>query len=284
MILVPVVILGAARSGTNMLRDALVTLPAFGTWPCDELPFLWRYGNRDRPDDEFERDDATARTARYIRREFTRLARRRGVRYVVEKTCANTLRAGFVDAVLPEARFVVLVRDGRDVTVSAAKRWTAPFDVRYAARKARYVPRRDLTPYLWRAVRNRLHQRRDPDRRLGTWGPRCAGLDAEGGLDERCARQWRRCVERTESGLAEVDPARVLRLRYEHLVADPAAELTAVARWLRAPVAPQRCAAAGAAVSDRSVGRWRSCLDDAALHRLEPILRPPLEDLGYRWS
>lgn len=284
MILVPVVILGAARSGTNMLRDALVDLPSFGTWPCDELPYVWRYGNRDRPTDEFERSDATPPVRRYIRREFARLARRQRVRYVVEKTCANTLRSGFVDAVLPEARFVVLVRDGRDVTLSAAKRWTAPLDVRYAARKARYIPGRDLAPYLWRAVRNRLHQRLDPDRRLSAWGPRIDGLPATAPLDERCARQWRRCVERTARGLAGVDQRRVLRVEYERLVADPPGEFTAIVRWLRAPVDERDCFAAAGPIRGNSVGRWRSELDADALCRLEPILRPSLEELGYRWS
>lgn len=284
MILVPVVILGAARSGTNALRDALAALPSFGTWPCDELPYVWRYGNRQRPTDEFERADATPAARRYIRREFTRLARRSGSRYVVEKTCANTLRAGFVDAVLPEARFVVLVRDGRDVTVSAAERWTAPLDLRYAARKAAYVPGRDLAPYLWAALRNRVHQRADPDRRLGAWGPRVAGAPHAAGLHERCAHQWRRCAERTESELAGIDPSRVRRVRYERLVAEPRRELGELAAWLGAPAREQDCAAAAAAIRDRSVGRWRSALDPAALARLEPILRPALERLGYRWS
>lgn len=33
----PVVIIGAGRSGTNALRDALTALPEFETWPCDEI-------------------------------------------------------------------------------------------------------------------------------------------------------------------------------------------------------------------------------------------------------
>ena len=41
----PVVIIGAARSGTNMLRDVLVKLPGVGTWPCDEINYIWRHGN-----------------------------------------------------------------------------------------------------------------------------------------------------------------------------------------------------------------------------------------------
>ena len=38
---------------------------------------------------------------------------------MVEKTCANTLRLPFVDKVLPEARYLHIVRDGVDVVASA---------------------------------------------------------------------------------------------------------------------------------------------------------------------
>ena len=33
----PVVIIGAPRSGTNMLRDVLVGVGGYATWPCDEI-------------------------------------------------------------------------------------------------------------------------------------------------------------------------------------------------------------------------------------------------------
>ena len=49
----PLVIIGAGRSGTNMLRDVLCRMPGLGTWPCDEINYIWRHGNRAHPDDEF---------------------------------------------------------------------------------------------------------------------------------------------------------------------------------------------------------------------------------------
>ena len=39
----PVIIIGAGRSGTNMLRDLLAQLPQFSTWPCDEINYIWRH-------------------------------------------------------------------------------------------------------------------------------------------------------------------------------------------------------------------------------------------------
>ena len=54
-----IIIVGAARSGTNMLRDILCFFNGVETWPCDEINYIWRYGNASFPTDGFSRDMAT---------------------------------------------------------------------------------------------------------------------------------------------------------------------------------------------------------------------------------
>ena len=49
----PIIIIGAPRSGTNMLRDVLCNLDGVGSWPCDEINYIWRHGNVKNPSDEF---------------------------------------------------------------------------------------------------------------------------------------------------------------------------------------------------------------------------------------
>ena len=132
----PIIIIGAARSGTNMLRDCLTHFEGIGTWPCDEINLVWCHGNRDFASDEFGVAQANATARRYIRGAFARLARRRHLAFVVEKTCANSVRVPFVDEILPEARYIYIVRDGRDATASAMKRWVAQVDLLYLLRKA----------------------------------------------------------------------------------------------------------------------------------------------------
>lgn len=90
-----VVIVGAPRSGTNMLRDVLTSIPGATTWPCDEINLIWRHGNRDVPSDELAPEMARPEVTSYIRRRFDRI-RRTDAPCVVEKTCANALRMGFV--------------------------------------------------------------------------------------------------------------------------------------------------------------------------------------------
>lgn len=257
----PVVIVGAARSGTNMLRDALTSLPGIATWPCDEIPFVWRHGNRAHRDDEFPPSFATESVRRFVRRAFARQGR--GADLLVEKTCANSLRLGFVDAVLPEARYLVIERDGLDAVASAMKRWRADFDLGYSLAKSRFVPLTDLPWYGARFLANRLRRLSSRDRRLAVWGPVFAGmhdLPRDIPLADLAARQWHRCVQRTREDLAGIDPARVLRLRYEEFVAEPAAQLTAAAEFVGANFPAETVAAAVAGVRTTSVGKGRRSL------------------------
>jgi len=261
----PVVIIGAARSGTNLLRDTLAKMPGYVTWPCDELPSTWRHDNLNHPDDEFPPELARPAVRRYVRRVFSRLARRSGAGNVIEKTCANTLRVPFVDAILPEAVYLHLVRDGRDVTTSAMQRWTSKVDLPYMLKKARYMPPGDIPHYLLRFVRNRLGQRRSEEGRLSMWGPRFAGMEfyRDRPLAELCARQWQHSVDKARQDLAALPEARHLELRYEDFTAKPAVAMEAIGKFLDESWSEADIAAAVADVRISSVGNWRRKLSVA---------------------
>lgn len=280
----PVIIIGAARSGTNMLRDCLTALPGVGTWPCDEINYIWRHGNKRYPTDEFSPDRATGPVKRYIRRAFDRVAEKQRLEYVVEKTCANSLRVGFVDRVVPEAKFIFLVRDGRDVVASAMKRWTAPLDPGYLLRKARYVPPADLPFYAWRYLCNRAFRLVSRERRLAFWGPKFEGmrrlLDGAG-LTEVCAAQWARCVRKASQSLDRIEPGRVCRVRYEDYVHRPRERFRRICDFLDIEAADDRIDQAVRHVSPHRAGLWPSTLSAADRRRIAPILRPALSQLGY---
>ena len=167
----PIIIIGAGRSGTNMLRDILTKIQEFGTWPCDEINYIWRRGNVRYPSDEFDVEQATEPIKKFIRRAFNRIAQKRGLKYVVEKTCANSLRVSFVERVFPEAKFIFIVRDGRDVVESALKRWVAPLDIPYIIKKARYIPLTDIPYYSIRYLWHRIYRVFSKINRVSFWGP-----------------------------------------------------------------------------------------------------------------
>lgn len=282
----PVIIIGAPRSGTNILRDVLVSVPGYATWPCDEINLVWRHGNRSFRSDEFTAEMATPKVAEFVGRHFDRIGKRYGGATVVEKTCASSLRVGFVDRVVPDARFLFIHRDGMDVAASAMQRWHAPFDWDYTKAKLPYVPPSDLGYYGIRFVSNRLKARGHDaagDKQVGSWwGPKLDGqaeLQQRHTLDELCALQWQRCVENSERDLASIDPTRVHRIAYEEFVKTPSDHLTEVLDFLGAPreVDPSWVAS----VSMGSVGKGRASLGEAAVERLTGLVRPSLERYGY---
>ena len=274
----PLVIIGAGRSGTNALRDALTRLPGFATWPCDEINPIWRHGNLDWPNDEIPPERATPAVRKSIRAAFGRIWRQQQrPNFVVEKTCANSLRVPFVDAVLPEARYIHIVRNGFDIVASAQKRWRGELEVPglpYYLAKARYAPLSDLPRYALSALRNRVAVKLGRQEHFDSWGPRFAGLDSLSGapLDEIVARQWAACVNSSNAAFAQIDPSRVFEIRYEDFTGDAAGALRAIADWLGAPYDEAGLVAAASTVRATSVGKGR-----AAAATMPPAVRAALE-------
>lgn len=279
----PVIVIGAGRSGTNLLRDIICSLDGYSTWPCDEINYIWRHGNRNAPTDELAPADARPDVMRYVRSAFNKQQRRSGGAIVVEKTCANAVRVGFVDKIFPECRYVYIVRDGRDVVASAMERWTASLDPMYLARKARFVPPIDLPYYGLRYVRSRMVRFGSKEWQLSAWGPRFAGMNElvrTRSLAEVCAHQWMRCVEAAETQLGMyVEPSRVHRVHYEEIVAAPGRETERLASFLARPRPDQNRLPR---IKASSAGRWRTSLSDQDRRVLGSLLGEALAARGYK--
>jgi hypothetical protein len=107
------------------------------------------------------------------------------------------------------------------------------------------------------------------------------------------ARRW---LEDVRTGLAWRGDPRYTEVRYESLVADPAAALAMICRGIGASVDSDWLASVGrrddedaqarrpdyeGAVSGASVGRWRSDLSVAEQQEVERLCGPQLRELGY---
>lgn len=129
---------------------------------------------------------------------FRLLEAERGDRPVlVEKLPINNFRLGFLVALYPRARLINIVRHGVEV--------------------ARSIERRAETG-KWYGTADRKWDLLVEHARAHGYGP----------LVERCATpflrgllEWRMSVEAAEAALAADPTIAVLRLRYEHLIADP---------------------------------------------------------------
>lgn len=280
----PIIIIGAPRSGTNMLRDVLLKAPGVCSWPCDEINYIWRHGNVRFPSDEFGAEQATPSVKSYILKQFNTLQLRHKNAIVLEKTCANSLRCEFVNEVFPEARYIFIYRDGIDAVASAKHRWKAKLDVRYILQKLKYVPLSDLPFYGSRYLANRVHLLFSKEKRLAFWGPSLNDMDEvlkNHSLTEVCAIQWQKCLERAEAFLESLADDRVIKVRYEDFVAEPEAEISRLVDFIGIGDDKSAVKAMAQGVSARNVGKGRSELSNDELNSVNQLLAPTLKRLGY---
>ena len=276
-----IVIIGAARSGTKILRDVMAQASGAGRVPYD-IGFVWRYGNEHVPHDVLNPATVTPRISRFVRRYVDRYAHG-GHEVVIEKTVGNTLRVPFVHAVLPEATFVHLVRDGRDAAESARRQWSAPVERRYLLKKARHFPLRLLPSYGRKYATAQLSLLRGTQPHAATWGPRYPGIDddvAACDLLTVCARQWRTSVEYATRDLARVS-APVINVRYEQLVGEPLTTLTDLLDQLGLAASAEDRQRAAARLDGGRAGAGARSLDSSELALISAELDPTLDAFGY---
>ena len=280
----PIIIIGALRSGTNMLRDMLVELPGLGTWPCDEINYIWRHGNVRYKSDEFLSEMVRDDVKNYIWKQFERIATKQKVETVVEKTCANSLRVGFVNQVFPQAKYIFIIRDGVDATASTLKRWQARINIPYVLRKARYVPPIDLPYYSTRYLLNRLYRLVSKDGRLSFWGVAINNLDTYlniFSLPEVCALQWKACVENAERDFSLISPDRIYRIKYERFVEEPVLEFDELANFLDIDVPKAVKGHLIRNIYKDSVGKGRASFNDDDTKNINKHISKTLAKYGY---
>ncbi|HIO03821.1 MAG TPA: sulfotransferase [Alphaproteobacteria bacterium] len=279
-----VIIVGAPRSGTNMLRDVLTSFDGVCTWPCDEINYIWRHGNVRYPSDEIPAQRATPAIKKYIRQRFSDIRQQYNADIVVEKTCANSLRVPFVDAVLPDAKYILIYRDGIDATGSAKERWTAKLDIPYILEKVRFVPKTDLPYYGLRYFWARVYRFISREKRLAFWGPALDGMQSvlqNHTLNEVCALQWQRCVDNAEKAFSDMPADKVVRVRYEDFVRQPVEELSRILEFIGKEVEPEKIATAVERVSPRSLGKGRKALGEQQVANLEELVGETLKRYDY---
>jgi hypothetical protein len=240
-----VFVTGCPRSGTTFVAGAIGSQPGFVD--LGEVHPL----KAALPELAHASDGEAATQLRRILERVRRLGlagRLRGV----EQTPETAFVLPAVLQAYPEARIVHVVRDGRDVVCSLLERgWLSAgregaddAGLAYGAQARIWV---------------------EPERE-----------EEFGRLSDaaRAGYAWRRYVE-----TARATTERLVELRYEAVVADPAAAAEPVARHLHAD--PEPLARAFGEAHARSVGRWREDLDESQLADVEREAGALLRELGY---
>lgn len=265
----PVFIIGAPRSGTSMLFAILRISGGLAHWP-GEAHEVWEADHhpalRGWESNALTAADADPATVERIRRDFFLVTGPR--RRLIDKTPRNALRIPFIETVFPDARYVFLVRDGRDNINSLINAWRTPRYRTYELPKPHSISGAD--PKWWKFT---LYP---------GWRE-----DARGPLEVVCAKQWKLSYDFALEGLAGVPEARWTAVRYEQLAEDPPAEIERVMTFLDLPFEEAvREKAVGArskpvnVVTPPEPGKWRR-ENPAEIETVLPLIAPTMKALGY---
>lgn len=279
----PIIIVGAGRSGTKLLRQCLGVHPDLVSLPR-EVNYLWRYGNATYKTDQLLPEHARPEVITHIRKKFGDFSARHGGRRLIEKTCANALRLDFVHTVFPKAVFIHIVRDGRAVAESARRCWAAPVRLAYVWEKLRWVPIPDMPYYCLRYLKYQLGRVRSAERGQSSWGPRFNGLDAivrDHPLIDACALQWKTCVRAVESSFECLDVRQKVTVRYEDLVTDPVFVIQDVLCKLHMTMTDGMEDYLSRNVKREHMDKWKTTLSIQDVARVKEIAGKDLIRLGY---
>lgn len=280
----PLLIIGAPRSGTNILRDILSFHPSISTWPCDELNQMWRHYNSSSRTDELQVSDATSHVVVFIRKFFADFHRHTKTPFILEKTCANSLRVPFVATVFPEAKYIHIVRNGLDSIPSARICWGIGFRPVYLFKKLRYVPLGDLFSYFHRFFFSYFRRLFSKDKRVGMWGPIYFGMDHDistKSLLEVCSIQWQKCVDSATTDLRSINSSSVFYLRYEDLVLNPVSTITAIFRFLGLENPEYYASSFSSLINPNSIGKGSRSISKSDCALIQSIVGQTLISHGY---
>lgn len=182
----PIFIIGAPRSGTS------ITLKLFQDQPLTTVSFepfqLWEKVFRSSDDDSY--DSSYNRPGSWILKSLYYQEILAEKPYLVVKDPRDSLRVNRLNTLFPNARFIHVIRDGRDVIASMMKTFQNEI----------YLTLEDKWP----------HVRIPGYRRMLSNPPHI-----------NAALQWKICVETSLQHFSTIPPERQFHFQYEDLVRNP---------------------------------------------------------------
>ena len=273
----PVFVIGCSRSGTTITFETIAASGRFLNFGY-EIPQFWNslYGplNNGWVSEAAGPDDARpAHRDAALRFFYQRL----GSGPVLDKTCINTMRVGYLHRLFPQARFVYIYRDGRDNVSSMIDGWRygrtdgafgleqffGAFPEPVGINGGEFHEWHFFLPPGWREY-------------------------GRARLEEVCAFQWVSANRLALDAGAAIPESQWIPVRYEDIFVRPVEMFRDVFSRLDLPfddTMRERCANLLSRPTSVVKGapkqqKWKEN-NREAIERVLPVLRPMMERLGY---
>lgn len=279
----PIILVGTQRSGTTWLGDLFSRHPRLAY--AEEPRHVWTWGNAGTPDDVLTAAHARPKVIEHVRASFERFVASAGKDGLVEKTPSNCLRLPFIRAVFPEAKILLVLRDGRSVIRSTDEIMRKGVPAGRVLKRALETPLWEWPAYSRQAVETLA--RKVTRRPLRYWGPRPPGwrdwLRAGDHPEVVLAKQWSATITRAVEDGARQDPAGFMAFRYEDLMQDPRGVMARIVAFVGLPDGEVWIEEAARTADPSRQKKWLDQLDAQTLERIRPHMEPTLLRLGYAW-
>lgn len=291
-------IVSSPRSGSTVLGEVFNQHPNITHWY--EPYFIWDFYHGKGNDDFRDQFSLNEKAIRFIRNEFEIYKIKSGKSILIEKTPINAFKIDLIYKVFPKAKFIHLIRDGRDVTRSIYREWIKR---KYYTRKLN--PTASLSaiqmalkrqPFLRNKVQAIYYEIRTLHRfstflfksssswntDIG-WGPRFPGWKdyrETHTLLEFCAKQWLECEAAIQNSLKFIPSQSKYEIRYENLVSNPENILSGTFNFIG--IEDKEYIDIGNVLNSSKIGQFDADLDNKQQQEVLNIIDPMLKNLGYK--
>lgn len=291
-------LIGSPRSGTTILSQILDLHPDIAQWY--EPYFIWNFHLATKTTDIHESCEVTPQIRKFILKEFSIFRNKSQKKIVLDKSPEHSFHIPFNNEIFPEAKWIHLLRDGRDVVLSIHKEWH---------KRARIVQQKDFAAffnlafqmlsrqpfirYKWKALYFELKKTKtlNPKRMLNKskwqgkpgWGPRFQGWrDVLGNstiLEFNCY-QWLQSINKIYEDITILPGKNILEIRYENLITNPRSTLAKIFQFLELEM-PENFNEKIPTLKSDNFNKWQNEFTPAQKMEISPILTEKLIELGF---
>lgn len=298
-----VFIVGSPRSGTTILGELLDKHHHISQWY--EPYFVWDRFFRTAPDDERTEADASLEVRKWIYRNFSDYKTKKKCAVLIDKSPRNSLKIPFILKIFPQAKFLHLLRDGRDATLSINKEWLrrqniirnplsegrfnygAAYQIIYKF-LGRQTFLKDKLRALWFETHGHLINKEKHLNRLRWrgnigWGPRFKHWERiyeQSSLLQFNAFQWLHCIKRIETHFSLIQANCRLIVCYEDLIQKPRQTITKIFDFLGLNASKAFFESLPELKAD-NFNKWKTEFSKEDLKEIRPILSNQLKKLSY---